>query len=366
MRVLAPDSPSRLSKARRLARLSNGVAQDADGALRSLTILIPVFNDWACAAQLLPLIDAELSGIAAEVHVILIDDGSTAPASEELVPLPLQAICDVQVLRLRGNLGHQRAIAIGLYYVHQFLSADATIVMDGDGEDRPRDIPALLAGLAQSGGREMVFAARTKRLERPAFRFFYHLYRIVHRVLTGIPVRVGNFSVVPRASLDRLMVSSDLWNHYAAAAFRSKLPLRMVPLARGTRLNGKSHMNFFALAVHGLSAISVFADVVSVRLLVSATAFGFILLLLLAGVLYGRFAMPHAIPAWAAIAVGSLAAICLQAMMLSLGLVLAIVGARSHTSFIPLRDSEYYILEQKLLWGKHEPVGLRRWRTGAV
>jgi glycosyltransferase involved in cell wall biosynthesis len=334
--------------------------------LKSLTILIPVFDDWSCAARLLPLIDTELSGTPAEVQVILIDDGSPTPAPEDLVSVPLQFISHVTVLRLRGNLGHQRAIAIGLYYVHKFLSADATIVMDGDGEDRPRDIPALLASLEQSGYGEIVFAARSKRLERPSFRFFYHLYRVVHRVLTGVSVRVGNFSVVPQASLERLMISSDLWNHYAAAAFRSKLPLRMVPLDRGTRLDGRSRMNFFSLVVHGLSAISVFADVVSVRLLVGATAFGLFALLLVAGVLYGRLAVPHAMPVWAAVTVGSFAVICLQAMMLSLVLVLAVISARSHTSFIPLRDGEYYILEHTELWGKDEPVGLCRRRIGAV
>jgi polyisoprenyl-phosphate glycosyltransferase len=339
---------------------------NAGGALRNLTVLMPIFNDWACAARLLPLIDAELSGTAAEVHVILIDDGSNTPASDDLVPTPLQSISEIRVLSLRGNLGHQRAIAIGLYYVHRFLSADAIIVMDGDGEDRPCDISALLASLAESGGREIVFAARAKRLEQPVFRFFYHLYRLVHRVLTGIPVRVGNFSAVPRASVDRLMVSSDLWNHYAAAAFRSKLPLRMVPLERGRRLDGKSRMNFFALVVHGLSAISVFADVVGVRLLAGATAFSILSLLLLAGVVSARVAIPHAMPAWATIAAGSLAVIGLQAMMLSLVLVLAVISARSHTSFIPLRDSEFYILEQKVLWGKHEPAGLRRRRIGAI
>lgn len=366
MRVLASDSRSRLSKARRMARPDGGAPSGDGGGLQTLAVLIPVFDDWVCAGQILTLLDAALSGAAAGIHVVLIDDGSTIPAPEDLVRAPLRSISDVRVLRLRGNLGHQRAIAIGLYFVHRFLSVDATIVLDGDGEDRPRDIPALLAGLAQSGGSEMVFAARTKRLERPAFQFFYRVYRMVHRLLTGIPVRVGNFSAVPRAALDRLMVSSDLWNHYAAAAFRSKLPYRTVPLARGTRLDGKSKMNFFALVVHGLSAISVFADVVSVRLLVGATGFGCLSLLLLAGVLYGRFAAPYAMPAWAAIAVGSLAVICLQAMMLSLVLVLAVISARSHTSFIPLRDSEYYILEQKQLWGEHEPVGLRRWRIGAV
>jgi len=327
---------------------------------------MPVYNDWACAARLLPHIDAEINGMAGEVRVLLIDDGSNTPAGEDLAAGPFESICEVRVLRLRGNLGHQRAIAIGLYYVHQFLPSDAIVVMDSDGEDRPSDIPALLDGLAQSSGREMVFAARTKRLERPVFRFFYHLYRFVHRILTGIPVRVGNFSVMPRAALERLMISSDLWNHYAAAAFRSKQPLRTVPLARGARLDGQSHMNFFALVVHGLSAISVFADVVSVRLLAGAAAFLLSSLLVLGGVALARFAAPASMPAWATVAAGSLAVFGLQAMLLALVLVLAIIGSRTHTSFIPLRDSDYYILDQTLLWEKHDSVAIRRPRVDAV
>jgi glycosyltransferase involved in cell wall biosynthesis len=323
---------------------------------------VPVFDDWSCVGKLLSLIDAALSGAAAGAQVILIDDGSTIPVPEDLVTAPLASISEVSVLRLRGNLGHQRAIAIGLYYVHQFLAADATIVMDADGEDQPGDIPALLSCLDRNGRRALVFAARTKRLERRSFRFFYHLYRAVHRVLTGIAVRVGNFSVVPRACLERLMISSDLWNHYAAAAFRSKAPIHTVPLERGRRLNGRSRMNFFGLVIHGLSAISVFADVVSVRLLVGATFLGLISLLLAAGVLFGR----HAMPTWAVIGVGSLAIVFLQAMMLSLVLVLAVISTRSHTSFIPLRDSEYYILEHKPLWGKDERAGLSRRRISAL
>ena len=349
-----------------MAQRAKGAVRNTPGMIKSLAILIPVFNDWTCAARLLPLIDAELDGAAAWVQVVLIDDGSGTPACEDLLEAPLECISEVRVLRLRGNLGHQRAIAIGLYYVHQFLQADAIVVMDGDGEDRPCDVPALLAALQQSGCREIVFAARTKRLERPMFRFFYRLYRIVHRVLTGIPVRVGNFSALPRAFLERLMISSDLWNHYAAAAFRSKLPMRTVPLARGSRLDGTSRMNFLALVVHGVSAISVFADVVSVRLLVGATGFFVLSLLLLAGVAFVGFVLPHTLPAWATIAVGSLAALCLQATMLSLVLVLGIVSGRTNTSFIPLRDSEYYILDQKTLWEKDEPANLRRSRIDAV
>ena len=337
-------SPQRAWSVARIPRNGSSTAS------QTLAILMPVFNDWECAALLLPLLDDALANAELRAHVVLIDDGSSAPAPPDLVRRPLSHICDVRLLHLRRNLGHQRAIAIGLYYVHEHMAAEAAVVMDGDGEDRPQDIPVLLAEFQRQNRREIIFAARTKRLEKPAFRFFYHLYRLVHRVLTGTPVKVGNFSVIPRESIGRLMVSSDLWNHYAAAVFRSKLPFRTLPITRGARLDGHSRMNFFALVVHGLSAISVFADVVSVRLLVGAASLGLLSMLLILGVVYVRLATPLAIPGWATFSVGLLAVICLQAVMLATVLVLPIVGARSNTSFIPLRDSDYFILERKQIW----------------
>ena len=41
----------------------------------------------------------------------------------------------------------------------------------------------------------------------------YGLYRILHRVLTGMSVRVGNFSAVPFGALTTLVGVSDLWTH---------------------------------------------------------------------------------------------------------------------------------------------------------
>jgi hypothetical protein len=75
-------------------------------------------------------------------------------------------------------------------------------------------------------------------------------------------------------------------------------------------------------------------------------------LLLIAGVVGVRLATPLAIPGWANVSVGVLAVICLQAVMLATVLVLPIVSARSNTSFIPLRDSEFYILQRKQVWPK--------------
>ena len=97
-------------------------------------------------------------------------------------------------------------------------------------------------------------------------------YRFVHLLLTGERVRVGNFSVIPRDLLRRLVAVSDLWNHYAAAVFHARIPYTTIPTTRGTRYAGASQMNFVALVTHGLSAMSVFGDRIGVRLLIVTCA----------------------------------------------------------------------------------------------
>ncbi len=56
----------------------------------------------------------------------------------------------------------------------------------------------------------VVFAERTRRSEGPLYSVLYFLYRWTHYLLTGIPVRVGNFSAIGRATVRSLAVVSDL------------------------------------------------------------------------------------------------------------------------------------------------------------
>jgi hypothetical protein len=241
------------------------------------------------------------------------------------------------VLHLRCNLGHQRAIALGLYHAHEFTRAEAVVVMDGDGEDRAEDLPALLEEFERGGRREAVFAARTRRMESLTFQFFYHVYRILHHVLTGVEVRVGNFSVMPRLALTRLMAVSDLWNHYAAAVYRARLPRRLLPLARGKRLEGRSRMNFVSLLIHGLAAISVFSDQVSARLLAASAVFALLGLGLIL-----RTGMTFAAGVWLALAG--------QTLTFAIVFALTIVSRRSAVNFLLLRDAPHFILGNTLCW----------------
>lgn len=308
-----------------------------------LVLLLPVFNDWESARLLLPTIGDTLSDSGFRAGIVLIDDGSTNPAPPDIRAFDQEGVSGVAVVRLRRNLGHQRAIAIGLALIREHLPDAVVVVMDADGEDQSSDIPRLLDRFCQGGAHEIVFAQRIRRTEGPVFRAFYWLYRTLHHALTGIKVQVGNFSVIPPQSLGALTVSSDLWNHFAATVFQSRLPYAMVPTARGKRLSGHSHMNYVSLVTHGLGAISVFSDRVGVRILIATAALLSLIVLSVAGALALWLVGMNSFPLWAAI-VSCFVLLLLFQLCLAAGLfVLLVLFSRAGASFIPARDYVQFV-----------------------
>ena len=317
-----------------------------------LVVVSPVFEDWEAVGLLLPRLDAALAASGAHARVVLVNDGSTEPVPAGLVGGVFSAIREVRVLSLRRNLGHQRALAIGLAFIHEELPCDAVVVMDADGEDDPPDITRLLAEVRASEGRSIVFARRTRRSEGLTFTFLYKLYRALHRALTGISVQVGNFSVIPYALLGRLVVVSDLWNHYAAAIFQSRIRYTMVPTARARRLSGTSRMNLVLLVAHGLSAIAVFADRVGVRIVLAAIA-TLLAIVVVAVVAIARSMWMHiGIPGW--VIAGAFFGIVLvvQSAAAASLFVLQVLFARVTSTFIPVRDYPFFVQSDEAIWSR--------------
>ena len=124
----------------------------------------------------------------------------------------------IDVLRLRRNLGHQRAIAIGLAYVEDCLSATRVVVMDGDGEDDPADVPRC-----SSDSKRRAIGRSCSRSDRGGrnrcIPHFLSVLQAAALLLTGKGVRVGNYHAIPRRRLSSLVVVAEMWNHYAAACF---------------------------------------------------------------------------------------------------------------------------------------------------
>ena len=320
--------------------------------LLKLVLLMPVYDDWQSARLLIAQVDAALAGVGAAVNIILVDDGSLTPPPSPLLDLELKNVALVERLRLRRNLGHQRAIAIGLCFVCLERDCDAVLAMDADGEDKAEDVPQLIQRYTELRGTSVVFAERTRRSESATFRIFYQSYRVLHRMLTGIPVKVGNFSIISREHLAALSVVSDLWNHYAASVYKARLPVAMLPTSRGARLAGQSKLNFVNLVIHGLSAISVFAETVGVRLMLGISLL-MLLSLGLAGLVVAiRLGTALAIPGWATSAVGLLLILALQMLTLVAGLTFSVLFNRNNLTFLPARDYRYFVGEVSMLYGR--------------
>lgn len=308
-----------------------------------LIILIPSFNDWEALEKLLLLIDTIKLPAEIELKIMVVDDFSSQPIPESLSYNNYAQIQTINVLRLRRNLGHQRAITIGLCYIYENLKSDFVVVMDGDGEDNPLEIETLLQVAKQSGNQKIIFAKRSKRSESNTFKIFYFLYQKLYILLIGKEMRVGNFSLIPAPLLKNLVVISEMWNHYSSGVYRSRIPYLEVNIARSKRLAGEPKMNFVSLITHGLSSISVYGDIVGTRGLI-----GIILLLLLFVIIFLlvliiKFFTDWDIPGWATYVSGLILISGLQMVLIGTIFSIMILSARNTFYFLPIRDYKYYI-----------------------
>jgi len=302
-----------------------------------VVILTPVFNDWASLSQLVSHIKQVMSEVDVGYSILAVNDDSSEPPDLSGLDVPCK------VLNLTCNLGHQRAIAIGLAQLSDAEEFDAVIVMDADGEDKPEYIPELIAKYQQSP-EAIVVARRDKRSESGTFRLGYNLYRMMFRLCTGRNLRFGNFCLIPRLAAQRLVFQESIWNHMAATILRSRFELIMLPTERGERFSGQTSMNFGSLILLGLSAVSVYVDVAVLRILFGSFFLGAVAITGIVAAIAIRLLTDAAIPGWASTVVGSMVIILVQSVIVSVLLLFVMLSNRSQRGFVAARHYQEYVL----------------------
>lgn len=274
-------------------------------------VVMPVYEDLEAAGELIQNLPAHLGS---DVFVVAVDDGSV----RRPVPAAIIATAGLRgvVLRLRRNVGHQRAIAVGLAWVAEHWPQARCVVMDADGEDRPHTIPVLLARL-DNDAVDAVVAQRAKRVESPLFRLFYAIYRLVFLLLTGRTISFGNFMALKPAAVRRLAVMQELGTHVAATVLTSRLRLDLCPVDRGARYAGRSRMNFTSLVLHGCRAMMIFAEDVLLRICLLCFAVAVISVACIVATIALKW-IGLATPGWFSIALGLLLLVLLQTSALTL------------------------------------------------
>ncbi|MDM9383451.1 glycosyltransferase [Chlorogloeopsis sp. ULAP01] len=309
----------------------------------NLVIVIPVLNDWEALEKLLLLIDEIVFIQEINIEVLIVDDYSTKPVPHSLLHQEHRQIRAINILRLRRNLGHQRAIAVGLSYVYHHLNCNCVVVMDGDGEDNPFEIERLLNAFDKTGRDKIIFAKRTKRSESNTFKFLYCIYKQLYRLLTGREICVGNFSLLPASLLRNAIVISEIWNHYSSGIYRSRIPYLEVNVPRTRRLAGQPKMNLVSLITHGLSSIAVYGDIVATRILLVTAILFVTLLFILCIVLLIKIFTNLAIPGWATYVSGLVLISLLQLILIGAVFSMIILSDRNNSNIIPGRDYKDYV-----------------------
>jgi hypothetical protein len=173
--------------------------------------------------------------------------------------------------------------------------------------------------------------------------FGYLIYKSLFRLMTGRRISFGNFSLLPLAAVRRIVHMPELWNNLPAAIMRSRLSYTTIPTIRGRRYAGQSKMNFVALAVHGLSAMSVYVDTIFVRILAfagSVVAFTFIGILVVTLI---RLVTNLATPGWATVVVSALVTMLMQTVVLVVATALMVLAGRSSRPMVPIVDCPVFI-----------------------
>jgi dolichol-phosphate mannosyltransferase len=142
----------------------------------AVSVIVPVFNEEDNISILQSELGRALSGI--EHEIVFVDDGSSDRTAERIQRSP-----EVRILSFENNTGQSAAIYAGLN-----AACGATLVLiDGDLQNDPADIPRLLAEISR--GADLVCGYREKRKDTTVKRLTSRIANFVRSRFTKDGVR---------------------------------------------------------------------------------------------------------------------------------------------------------------------------------
>jgi len=121
-----------------------------------LSIVIPMYNEEENVEPLIVEIEAALAALGKSYEIVIVDDGSKDATFAKLRTIHA-GLAQLKVVRLKRNFGQTAALAAGLAHARGAV----VILMDGDAQNDPADIPALLRKLDE--GNDLVAGWRHNR-----------------------------------------------------------------------------------------------------------------------------------------------------------------------------------------------------------
>jgi polyisoprenyl-phosphate glycosyltransferase len=293
-----------------------------------IKIVIPTYNDWNNLDKVIEEVISNNKKFQNEIELIVINDGSSLLYEKP----PNSSLLKITLVNLVKNYGNQKAISIGLKYIHEKYETkefDFVIVMDSDGEDKPEDIFKLIKECEKSN--TIVFAKRKKRNENYFFKFLYSIYKIAFKLLTKEKIDFGNFSCIPAVNVKALIDLDDIDLHYAASVVKSKLKYDKILCDKGSRYFGDTKLKFNKHLLHGLVSLSLFSEIIAVNIFFTSIVCMFVITLTASLIFIMKIFLNIALLGWTSIILISLFILFIIFFLLSMFSLIILLNKNNYS-----------------------------------
>lgn len=218
-------------------------------------ILIPVYDDWKSLNKLLLKLKKNLKNERKiDNEILIVNDNSNQ--KPDINSKRLKIFKKIKILSLNKNFGSQIAIAVGLNYLKSQKGNFYITVMDGDGEDSPKEIKTMLKR-AMKFKDYVITSNRKKRKESLLIIYLYKLHLLITFLFTFKWISFGNFSTFNKKNLKKILLNNyALYAHSSAVLKNCKI--KRLYAKREKRFYDKSKLGIFSLLDHSFRVNSVF------------------------------------------------------------------------------------------------------------
>ena len=206
-----------------------------------LTVLIPVRDEEANILPLVEEIAAALDPVVA-YEILYVNDGS-ADGTAGAVLRAAEARPQVRLLALDANSGKAAALRAGAAAAR----GELLVLIDGDGQNNPVDIPRLLAAFDTSPGTGLAMAQRVGRKDTAFKRWQSRTANRIRRRLLADDTRDAGcgFALLPRAVFRSLPFFAGIHRFLPALVRREGHAVVFVDVVDRPRRAGVSKYGFF-------------------------------------------------------------------------------------------------------------------------
>jgi dolichol-phosphate mannosyltransferase len=209
-------------------RVSEGVRRPV------YSIVIPVYNEEDVIGSLLDEVCSFAKSWHENYELLLVDDGSS-DRTPFIARDRFATWSQGKLIQLNRNSGQ----AAALYYGMKCAQGDVVVLMDGDGQNDPQDIPKVLAPLDQF---DMAVGIRVNRQDTFVRRKMSRFANAVRgRILKdGVADSGCGIKAFHRRVIEAFIPIRTLYSFMPALAVSAGFSLRQVPVHHRARKGGKS------------------------------------------------------------------------------------------------------------------------------